>query len=238
MTSPAVSQHATDSSAPIPIEASSFADASGSSVLSADAAQNMVATPVSMNYGDMEALGLVNWTPWGIAPWILEIVQVSTNLPWWSVIALATVGARLVALPLNICYRRMRERVAPIDPQLLQIHQELFKSIHDDEKFDRLVQLRRALWSSRGVHPTVLYSMAFGEMAIHLGMFFGVLRMCYAPVEQLKVGGLGWLTDLTSPDPYYILPLVATALCNLQISVRSFSLHDSEIRCNRNTLQV
>jgi len=32
--------------------------------------------------------------------------------------------------------------------------------------------------------------------------------MANTPVESLKEGGFLWVTDLTMPDPYYIMPII------------------------------
>lgn len=34
--------------------------------------------------------------------------------------------------------------------------------------------------------------------------------MANTPVESLKEGGYFWLTDLTMPDPYYIMPVITS----------------------------
>ena len=35
--------------------------------------------------------------------------------------------------------------------------------------------------------------------------------MCLFPVESLKTSGILWFQDLTLADPYFVLPLLATA---------------------------
>lgn len=34
--------------------------------------------------------------------------------------------------------------------------------------------------------------------------------MVQAPVESMKEGGMWWFTDLTVPDPYYLLPIITS----------------------------
>jgi len=43
--------------------------------------------------------------------------------------------------------------------------------------------------------------------------------MATLPVESLKTGGFLWITDLTVPDPYFILPAItaATLLVTLEV---------------------
>ncbi|CAI7997800.1 Mitochondrial inner membrane protein OXA1L [Geodia barretti] len=39
--------------------------------------------------------------------------------------------------------------------------------------------------------------------------FIAIRRMAAVPVESMKTGGVFWFTDLTVPDPYYVLPVLA-----------------------------
>lgn len=43
--------------------------------------------------------------------------------------------------------------------------------------------------------------------------------MAAAPIETMKVGGMLWFTDLTLPDPYYLLPVAAclTFMANIEV---------------------
>lgn len=50
--------------------------------------------------------------------------------------------------------------------------------------------------------------------------FFSIVRgLANLPLPQLKEGGLGWVTDLTAADPYYILPATSLLFTNLVFKV-------------------
>ena len=59
----------------------------------------------------------------------------------------------------------------------------------------------------------------FIELADRLGMFFGVKKLFHLPVEQLKLSGVSWVPDLTIADTTWALPIIATVLMNMHISV-------------------
>ena len=40
--------------------------------------------------------------------------------------------------------------------------------------------------------------------------------MANCPVDSMKTGGLSWFSDLTVPDPYYILPLLTSVTLFIQ----------------------
>ena len=89
-------------------------------------------------------------------------------------------------------------------------------------QFSVAVQKQHQLLKEAGVNPFDTVLMSVVQLTVQFGFFIGLRRMCQLPVEQLKYGGLGFLTDLTLPDPYYITPIICTALVNLQLSVRRF----------------
>lgn len=59
------------------------------------------------------------------------------------------------------------------------------------------------------------------QLPIFLSVFVGVRQMANLPVESMKEGGILWFTDLTVPDPFWLLPLLtsATFLATIEVSV-------------------
>ena len=43
--------------------------------------------------------------------------------------------------------------------------------------------------------------------------------MAQLPVESMATGGLGWLTDLTAYDPYYVMPIASAVTMLITIEV-------------------
>ncbi|KAL5520430.1 hypothetical protein ACEPAG_9654 [Sanghuangporus baumii] len=219
---PVASQSSTDSSTLTQAEVSAPTDISSTDAFSdtlSDTALQIATSPAPTKYGDMEALGLVSWTPAGLAPWIFESVQVSTGLPWWQVIILTTMGARMALVPVVISAQKMQGRIAPLQPKLAELRERTMKARAEGDLFGlrQVSQQQQLLLSKHDVNPFKQMALSFGQVAVQLGLFLGVRKMCLAPVEQLKVGGFAWLTDLTVADPYFILPTVSFALVNLQM---------------------
>jgi len=50
--------------------------------------------------------------------------------------------------------------------------------------------------------------------------------MANTPVESLKEGGFWWMTDLTMPDPYYIMPVITciTMYCTIELGAEGLNL--------------
>ena len=176
-----------------------------------------------LQYGDLAALDLVHWTPAGFFPWLLEVTQVSTALPWWSVIILTTVGARFAVLPLIIRSMRSAGRLAPLQPQLAEYRAQMANlranGSTDKIAMQQIMMKQQDVLKKAGVNPFDALLASMSQIVVQFGFFIGLRRMCTLPVEQLKEGGIGYITDLTLVDPYFILPAVTTALINVQLSV-------------------
>lgn len=194
------------------------------STISADSVTDAVVSsipPLPLHYGDLAALDLVHYTPAGFFAWLLEVTQVSTGLPWWGAIMITTIGARIFVLPFVIRGMRASGRLAPIQPKLTELRQKMndAKIKQDNLQFSVSVQKQHQLMKEAGVNPFDTVLMSVAQLTVQFGFFIGLRAMCQLPVEQLKYGGLGYLMDLTLPDPYYITPIICTALVNLQLTV-------------------
>lgn len=175
-----------------------------------------------LNYGDLAALGFSNWTPAGIAQWSMELIHVASGMPWfWTIIA-ATILSRLIVIPFNISSLRTGARLAPHQPRLLQLREELSK-IGDVSKdpvaVQRIALQQKKIYEEAGASLVAPIITPFIQLPVSFGLFLGIKRLCDLPLEQLKVGGYGWITDLTVPDPMYVLPLAMVASVYVQISV-------------------
>ena len=52
----------------------------------------------------------------------------------------------------------------------------------------------------------------------------GIRAMCKLPVESMETGGVLWFTDLTSLDPFYVLPCIATGSILAMLYVRNLPI--------------
>ncbi|KAM5533519.1 hypothetical protein V8D89_012856 [Ganoderma adspersum] len=215
----------------VPAEASAATDAA-SVVPTPDAALPLEAVPTevlpidptlipALNYGDLAALGLAGWSPAGFCRWTMELINVSAGLPWfWTIIA-TTVLSRVVLFPFTVKQMQGTAGLAPYQGEIAAIRDEMTAA---QKKKDALAMQRAALkqkmiYEKAGVGMVSMAISPFVQLPVTLGMFFGVKSLCDLPLEQLKWSGLAWIPDLTVVDPTWTLPILATALMNLQITV-------------------
>ncbi len=189
---------------PVPTPAPVAATPPPTPVAADDAVTQVAALPQSdtldtlaalapLQYGDLTALGLAGWSPAGLSSWLLELVNVSTGLPWFYTIVAGTLLSRLLLLPFSVKQLRNSAALAPHQPRLLELKEELNRAYKTGDKIG--VQ-RVALKQRRAL-----------------------------PLEQLHWSGVSFLPDLTVPDPFYVLPIAAAVLMNVQLAVRASMVH-------------
>lgn len=174
----------------------------------------------SLNYGDLAALGFSHWTPAGLCQWGMELIQVSTGMPWFWAIVATTLFTRLIILPFNINSLRITARLAPFQPRLTELRAKMSEiNNRDPIALQRISLQQKKIYEEAQVSMLQPLLVPALQLPLSLGMFFGVKRLCELPLQQLQVGGLSFLPDLTVADPTYLLPIAMAALINVQLSV-------------------
>lgn len=77
----------------------------------------------------------------------------------------------------------------------------------------------QAIYRKYNCHPLKLFIMPLVQMPIFVSFFVALRAMARAPLASMTTGGTLWFTDLTTPDPYYALPVLAclTFLANIEV---------------------
>ncbi|KAI0920635.1 hypothetical protein AcW1_002321 [Taiwanofungus camphoratus] len=177
--------------------------------------------PSPLHYGDLAALGLAGWSPAGLCRWGMELLQVSTGMPWFWTVVSATVISRVILFPFTVKSMTTTARLAPYTDEINDLRE---KTKEAQAKKDMLglqsVALKqRMIYEKAGVSMIGMIISPFVQLPVTLGMFFAVKKLCDFPLEQLKYSGVSFLPDLTVADPTYLLPIAATVLMNVQLSL-------------------
>jgi YidC/Oxa1 family membrane protein insertase len=122
---------------------------------------------------------------------------------WGWAIVLQTLLITVALSPLRITQMRSALRMQRVQPQMKAIQEKYKKySMRDPRKQDMQKEIA-ALYKEHGVNP-------FGgclPLLIQMPFLFAYYRMLGAAIDLRQAHWL-WIRDLSSPDPYYILPLV------------------------------
>ncbi|KAG8140969.1 hypothetical protein E2320_003587, partial [Naja naja] len=132
-----------------------------------------------------------------LAPWRLNIRCQST-----AAVAGIQVAQGVSATPL--------EKVLPLE-ELGQVLQEPTLAELGLESYTPVgFILKDGIYTLSGF-PTHCKEPARRSRApIFISFFFALRKMAECPVPSMQTGGLWWFMDLTTPDPYYILPVMAS----------------------------
>ncbi|KAH9943919.1 hypothetical protein B0H21DRAFT_884184 [Amylocystis lapponica] len=152
-----------------------------------------------LNYGDLAALGLAGWSPAGFCRWGMELLQVSTGIPWFWTIIGATVLSRLVLFPFTVKSMRNTAALAPYQDEINGLREEMTKAqaSRDRLALQTVAMKQQMIYQRAGVSVGAMALVPFLQLPVTLGMFFGVKSLCDFPLEQLKNSGLDILPDLT-----------------------------------------
>jgi len=163
--------------------------------------------------GDFTSLGLGGYSPIGLIQWSLEYLHVHAHLPWWLAIVASTLVLRTLLLPVAINVQANAARLNNIRPETERLMAKVrqYKQAGNLNIAEQQMAKVYALYAKHNCHPFKMMLMPVMQVPIFISFFVALRRMAAVPVESMKTGGILWFTDLTVPDPYYVLPLLGCA---------------------------
>lgn len=178
--------------------------------------------------GYLKELGLdYGWGPTAMVEFLLEHVHVYAGTPWWGSILLTALLIRLTLLKAYINASDTSARVAVLQPLLKPAKARLdaAQAIQDVEAVKLAGMEMRNIYLSNNIKLHRMF-VPMLQAPIGYGTFRLLRGMSALPVPGFDNGGLLWMTDLTLPDPFFILP-VGTGLAfhwvfKVCISVHTF----------------
>ncbi|XP_063701399.1 mitochondrial inner membrane protein OXA1L [Culicoides brevitarsis] len=159
------------------------------------------------------SIGLGGWTPKGIVENCMEYLHCTLDIPWWGAIAIATIVVRSVIFPLVIIQQRNNAVMHNNMPQMQALQLKMTEARQTGNQYEaaRYSQEMMLFMKEKGCNPLKNMIVPLVQMPIFLSVFFAFREMANTPVYSMTTGGLAWFTDLTMPDPFYILPIVTSA---------------------------
>lgn len=159
--------------------------------------------------GYLRALGLeYGWGPTSTIEWLLEHVHVYTGTPWWGSIVLTAVLIRILVFPLFVMVSDAAARQTAMAPILQPMMQKMNDALKQgDNNTFRTYQMEiRRVYKESGLKMSRQFYGPLVQGILGYGTFTLMRAMAKLPVPGFENGGLAWFSDLTIPDPYYIIP--------------------------------
>lgn len=129
--------------------------------------------------------------------WLSDLFGGSYGL---AVIVFTALG-QIVLLPLTNYQQKSMEKTQEIQPQIEELREKY--SARDEETQAKLQEETKKLQDEAGVNPLMGCLPMLIQMPIFIALYQTVVR-----TPELATGNFLWL-ELGSPDPYYILPILA-----------------------------
>jgi len=129
--------------------------------------------------------------------WVMEQIHKMLGNWGWTIVVF-TIAIKLALFPLSAAGYRSMAKMKVVTPKM-QAVRERFKN--DPQKMN---QAMMELYKTEKINPLGGCFPILIQMPIFLALFW-VLQ---ASVEMRGAPWVGWITDLTAPDPWFILPVI------------------------------
>jgi YidC/Oxa1 family membrane protein insertase len=125
---------------------------------------------------------------------------------WGIAIILLTVILRMLTFPINHkSYKNMEGMRRVNEP--LQAIKKKYEGSKDPQAQMQMQQEMMELYKKEGVNP-----LGCLPTFLQMPIFFALYRTIYGSVELYQADFFAWYTDLSSPDPYFVLPIMVGAV--------------------------
>jgi YidC/Oxa1 family membrane protein insertase len=132
--------------------------------------------------------------------WLLENIHSYVGNWGWSIILL-TILIKLVFFPLSAASYKSMARMKEVQPRLLAM-KEQYKG-----EPQKLNQAMMEMYRKEKINPLG----GCLPVVIQIPVFISLYWVLLSSVEMRNAPWIGWIHDLSAPDPYYILPIIMAA---------------------------
>ncbi len=129
--------------------------------------------------------------------WALEAIYKLVGNWGWAIVVL-TILIKAVFFPLSAASYKSMAKMRVLTPRLMQLKERFA----DDKQ--RLNQEMMKLYHTEKVNPLGGCLPILVQIPVFIALYWVLL----GAVEMRDAPWIGWITDLASPDPFYILPVI------------------------------
>ncbi|WP_275628151.1 membrane protein insertase YidC [Pseudomonas sp. 273] len=137
--------------------------------------------------------------------WLLQHIHGLVGNWGWSIILL-TIVIKLAFFPLSAASYKSMARMRAVSPKMAAIKEQ-----HGDDR-QKMSQAMMELYKKEKINPLGGCLPILVQMPVFLSLYWVLLES----VEMRQAPWLGWITDLSVKDPFFILPIVMGATMLVQ----------------------
>lgn len=139
--------------------------------------------------------------------YVIDAVHSFTGLNWWASIAITTLLIRSSTIPIMINQLKATSKLSQMRPHLEKIKEEMDMQAMDPVALKEGQKRMNKLFKEYGVSPFTPLKGIFISGPIFVSFFLAISNMA-EKMPSFKHGGAFWFTDLSTPDPLYIFPVL------------------------------
>ncbi len=140
--------------------------------------------------------------------WLLEKLHTLFGNWGWAIVALV-VSLRIAFYWLNVSAYRSMAKMKAVGPRITEMRERL------KDKPQQMQQEMMRIYREEKINPLGGCLPIFVQMPFFIALYWVLL----SSVEMRNAPWIGWIHDLSAPDPYFILPLLMTASSLLQVAL-------------------
>uniref|UniRef100_F6HU22 Membrane insertase YidC/Oxa/ALB C-terminal domain-containing protein n=2 Tax=Vitis vinifera TaxID=29760 RepID=F6HU22_VITVI len=144
----------------------------------------------------------------GILQHLIGGVHSYTGLSWAASIALTTLLIRGMTVPLLVNQLKSTSKLTLMRPHLEAIREEMQAKGMEPSAVAEGNKRMQQIFKEYGVTPFTPLKGLIIQGPVFVSFFLGISNMVQK-VPSFKTGGALWFTDLTTPDSFYIMPILA-----------------------------
>lgn len=143
--------------------------------------------------------GRVHWPATGLF-WLMEKLHGFTGNWGWAIVLL-TIIVKIILYPLNNAAYKSMAKMRTLAPKM-----EALKKQYGDDKLG-MQQAMMQMYRTEKINPLG----GCLPMLLQIPVFIGLYWAIFSSVELRQAPWLGWITDLSRADPWFILPVLMAA---------------------------
>uniref|UniRef100_A0A0K2VAA6 Mitochondrial inner membrane protein OXA1Llike [Aplysia californica] n=1 Tax=Lepeophtheirus salmonis TaxID=72036 RepID=A0A0K2VAA6_LEPSM len=156
--------------------------------------------------------------PHGILQSALENCHTILGVPWWESIVITTLILRGAVFPIIVRTQKNMIHLASHQPEMNRLREEALKETDPKLRREEAMKIM-AYMQENNLFPLKMYAPILANGVVMMSMFFAIRGLTNLPVQSMSTGGIYWFKDLTSFDPTYTLPFLASFTIFIQIQM-------------------
>lgn len=132
--------------------------------------------------------------------WVLDRLHQLVGNWGWSIVLL-TVLIKAAFYPLSAASYRSMAKMKAVAPRLQRLKEQ-----YGDDRM-KMQQAMMEMYKTEKINPLGGCLPILIQIPVFIGLYWALL----ASVELRQAPWLGWIEDLSRPDPFYILPVIMAA---------------------------